>query len=581
MVACRTRWRGTGSEAWDSLVVAFLAAAAIFVAQQVVSTAQASLGELVKRRVDGRLRDETMALTLSSTGVAPMEESATLDALSEATRSFESDWHTPGMACAGLLALIARYLRLAGFVAIVGVVLGWWVGALLLGSTMMFRYGNRGGLRKFSQVWREVVPLLREGDYMRQLSLDGGAAKETKIFGLTGWLVDRYQAVYLDSLEPVWAARRRIYLWPYLGYTVVGSASAALILVLLADGASSGEVSLTGLALGLQATVSALLLGEHYPEADVPTQFGMRAVSGLADVEAAMARVESSTGTSLSSESLVEARRVPATSLRFEGVSFSYPGSGRMVLDGLDLDLPVGLCTAIVGVNGAGKTTLVKLLTRLHDPTAGAIRADGVSIGALDVRAWRRQVSVIFQDFIRYQLSAADNIYLGAAHAPRDGDAIRRAAERAGALEAFASLPLGLDTILGRSYVGGVDLSGGQWQRLAIARSLYALEAGATVLVLDEPTSALDVRAEAAFFDSFVDLTRGVTSLLISHRFSSVRRADRIVVIDGGRVVEQGDHDELMRADGTYARLFRLQAERFAAGLDDEGDPLEAQELEA
>jgi ATP-binding cassette subfamily B protein len=196
------------------------------------------------------------------------------------------------------------------------------------------------------------------------------------------------------------------------------------------------------------------------------------------------------------------------------------------------------------------------------------------------VRVWRRQVSVIFQDFLHYELSAADNISFGAVHAPRDPDAIRRAAERAGILDAFEDLPLGLDTPLGRMYEGGVDLSGGQWQRLAIARSLYALGAGARVLVLDEPTAALDVRAESAFFDSFVDLTRGVTSLLISHRFSSVRRADGIVVLDGGRVVEQGSHAELMEVDGTYARLFRLQAERFASGLDAEGDLLEQMEDE-
>ncbi len=561
---------GIGSTEWDGLVMAFLLAAGAFVAQQVIATLQGSLGELAKRRVDGKLRDETMALTLSSTSVAPMEESSNLDALSEATISFESDWHTPGMACAGLLALIARYVRLLGFVVLVGVVLHWWVAMGLLGATMMFRYGNRGGLRRFSQVWREVVPMLRRGHYYRALALDGAAAKETKIFGLTAWLTGRYETTYLGSLAPVWAARRRIYLRPYLGYASVGAIAGALILALLAHDAATGAVSLTGLALGLQATVSALLLGEHYPESDVPTQFGMRAVVGLAEIESAMARVESSTRTPLTREAIEAARELPAASLRFEGVSFAYPGSGRKVLDDLDLELAVGRCTAIVGVNGAGKTTLVKLLTRLHDPTAGVITADEIPIAELDVRAWRRQVSVIFQDFIHYQLSGTDNIFLGAAHAPLDVEAIERAAERAGALDAFSKHPLGLDTILGRGYVGGVDLSGGQWQRLAIARSLYALEQGATVLVLDEPTSALDVRAEAAFFDSFVELTRGVTSLLISHRFSSVRRADRIVVIDGGRVVEQGDHDALIRLDGSYARLFNLQAERFAAGLDDE-----------
>ena len=266
----------------------------------------------------------------------------------------------------------------------------------------------------------------------------------------------------------------------------------------------------------------------------------------------------------------------PTAAIRFEDVRFAYPGSSRPVLDGLDLELPAGLCTAIVGVNGAGKTTLVKLLTRLHEPTSGRLTVDGTDLADLDVAAWRRQVSVVFQDFVRYELSAADNIAVGAVHARRDAAVLRGAAEKAGIAEAVDALPGGFDTTLSRAYEGGADLSGGQWQRIAIARSLYALEAGARLLVLDEPTSALDVRAEAEFFDHFVELTRGVTSVLISHRFSSVRRADRIVVIDAGRVVEQGTHDELVAADGHYARLFRLQAERFAAWLDADGNEVES-----
>ena len=569
---------GLGSDAWDSLVTAFLLAAASFVALQVITTLQGSLGELLKRRVDGRLRDRTMALTLSSTGVGPMEESSTLDALREATFSFESDWHTPGMACTGLLALLARYLRLVGFVVIVGAVFSWVAAVALLAATMLFRYGQRGGLRKFSQVWGRIVPLLRRGDYYRHVALDSAAAKENKVFGLSDWLAERYIGTSREVLADVWAERRRIYLWPYIGFTAVGLAIATSVLVWLARSAAAGEVTLTELALAMQASVAALLLGEHYPEADVATQFGMRAVEGVRGVEAAMARVEIVSDDPVPQDALERVAGAPKTSVRCEGLSFAYPGSARRVLDGLELELPAGICTAIVGVNGAGKTTLVKLLTRLYDPVAGRITVDGTAIDELDVRAWRRQVSVIFQDFVRYELTAADNIALGAAYAPPDPEAIRRAAEKAGALGAFESLPAGLDTPLGRDYEGGVDLSGGQWQRLAIARSLYALDAGARVLVLDEPTSALDVRAEAAFFDSFVDLTRGVTSLLISHRFSGVRRADRIVVIDQGRVGEQGTHDELMRADGTYATLFRLQAERFASGLDAEGEAFTPEE---
>ena len=240
------------------------------------------------------------------------------------------------------------------------------------------------------------------------------------------------------------------------------------------------------------------------------------------------------------------------------------------MLNGLDLTLRAGECTAIVGLNGAGKTTLVKLLTRLYEPTAGTLLVDGNDARDLTIDSWRRQIGVIFQDFNRYELSVSDNIAFGAIARPRDEARIADAAGKAGIGDVAAALPVGYDTILARHYDDGAELSGGEWQRVAIARALYAVAAGARVLVLDEPTAALDVRAEVAFFDQFVELTRGVTSLLISHRFSSVRRADRIVVLEHGRVVEDGTHDSLVAAGGRYADLFHLQAERFAAGLDAE-----------
>jgi ATP-binding cassette subfamily B protein len=562
---------GVGSPAWHSLVIAFVLAAAAFLAQQVLSPVQGALGIAVKRRVDGELRDQTVSLAMKTTSIGPMEDQTTLDALSGATRQFESDHETPGMACAGILALIARYLRLVGFAVIVGVVASWPAGLALAAATLVFRYGNRGGLRKYSAVWRTVTAERRRMEYLRDLAIGGGAAKETRIFGITPWLTERYSEAYLGMIGPVTRMRRRIYLWPYIVYTSFGFVISTFVAVGIARAAANGQISLTGLALGLQSVIGAILLGEYYIEADIPTQYGMEAVTALEEVRervAAVHETDPSTGRPVAPDQ-------PRESLRFADISFSYPGSGQRVLDGLTLELPAGLSTAIVGVNGAGKTTLVKLLTRLYEPTAGRITADGEDIATLDVAAWRRQVSVIFQDFVRYDFSAADNIALGAAHAPRDIGAIERAAAQADILTAFDDLPAGLDTPLARAYRGGIDLSGGQWQRIAIARSLYALQAGARVLVLDEPTAALDVRAEVAFFDQFVQLTRGVTSLLISHRFSSVRRADRIVVIDGGRVVERGSHDELMAADGHYARLFGLQAERFAAGLDAEGNKRE------
>ena len=260
----------------------------------------------------------------------------------------------------------------------------------------------------------------------------------------------------------------------------------------------------------------------------------------------------------------------PVQSIEFRDLSFSYPGADQVVFEELNLTVEAGRTTAIVGVNGAGKTTLMKLLARLYEPTAGGIYVDGVNIADLDLAEWRRTLSVVFQDFVHYELSAADNISLGAAFERQDRAAVEAAAARTGMLETLADAPLGLDTTLARAYENGIDLSGGQWQRVAIARSLYAVDKGARVLVLDEPTAALDVRAEAEFFDQFVELTRGLTTLLISHRFSSVRRADRIVVVEEGHVIEEGSHGDLMATDTRYRRLFELQAQRFRDGRDAE-----------
>ncbi|AVT35696.1 ABC transporter ATP-binding protein [Plantactinospora sp. BB1] len=580
---------GPNSPAATGLLSAFAVAATLFLAQQALTPVQVALGELVRLRVDGAVHDRVIGAALGGTGIARMEDPAALDALADAARRLESNWETPGMGCAGLLALLARYVRLAGFALLVGVVVGWLPAVLLAVTTLLFRYGQRGGLRKYSQVWVAVTPLIRRGRYLRGLVLGPGAAKELRVFGLGSWLAERYERTYRDWLAPVWRARRRVYLWPYLGYTLVGLVIAVGVFTAIADAATAG-ITLTELALALQATVAALLLGEYYPEADSPSQFGMLVAGAVARFEHAMRPTAlppvagpaalppvaaAPAGPARVRSDRPDAGRpradgpdpadVAEPTVRFDRVTFGYPGGGHDVLTDLDLTLPAGRCTALVGLNGAGKTTLVKLLARLHEPTAGTVRFGGVDIRDFDVAAWRRQIGVVFQDFVRYELSIADNVAFGAVHAPRDPDRIRRALHRADLADLLDGLPAGLETPLSRTYPDGVDLSGGQWQRVAIARALYGVECGARLLVLDEPTAALDVRAEAAFFSRFVALTRGVTSLLISHRFSSVRHADHIVVLADGRVVEEGDHETLVAADGRYAELFQLQAERFAA----------------
>jgi ABC-type multidrug transport system fused ATPase/permease subunit len=256
----------------------------------------------------------------------------------------------------------------------------------------------------------------------------------------------------------------------------------------------------------------------------------------------------------------------PAHEIRFRDLSFSYSAPSETkpspaeskptapVLDHFDLTIPAGTSLAIVGQNGAGKTTLAKLLCRLYDPQSGAIEVDGVDLRQFDLPSWRSRVAAVFQDYLRLELPLRDNV--APAGAP---DAVINAALEAAGASHLASL----ETVLSRGYTNGTDLSGGQWQRVALARALCAVHLGAGVVILDEPTAQLDVRGEAEIFDRLLKATRRCTTILISHRFSTVRHADRICVLEHGRVVELGTHDELMARNGRYRTMFDLQAERF------------------
>jgi ABC-type multidrug transport system fused ATPase/permease subunit len=322
---------------------------------------------------------------------------------------------------------------------------------------------------------------------------------------------------------------------------------------MLASSVSTGRISLGEAVVYVQSAVGVSMIA-----------FGgfSWALDGAAAPVAAVLRLEPAmrpAGEVRSGNRRADA--MPAREIRLRDVSFAYPG-GAPVLERFDLTIPAGSSLAIVGQNGAGKTTIAKLLCRLYDPQSGAIEIDGIDLREFDLASWRSRAAAVFQDFIRLELPLRDNV----APAGAPDDIVRAALESAGATK-LASL----ETILARGYDGGTELSGGQWQRVALARALSAVRMGAGVVLLDEPTAQLDVRGEAEIFDRLLTATRHCTTILISHRFSTVRHANRICVLEHGRVLELGTHDELMALGGRYRTMFDLQAQRFSVPSEEEG----------
>lgn len=560
---------GADGAAWRQVTAAFGLALGALVVQNALSPAQTALGELVARRVNGHYASRLMITGLRSAPMAALERQDVLDRLGDARAGVVDEFSTPGSAAAGLLALIGRYVQLLGAVLLVAVVLSPPAGAVAAICALVARFGNRGSLPRWSAALNALSGERRRARYVLDTGSEPATGKEMRVLGLLPWWRARAAEETTAYLRPKWRDRRRLLFVPFLYLTVVVLAGAVVLLLLLRQAALAGDLSVLELSVAIQALLVPMRFGVYFPECDVQTQYGMLAHDTVAGLER-----EFAAGALAEEPGVRQATGLPSRAVTFEGVRFAYPGSDRVILDGLDLELAAGRSTAIVGLNGAGKTTVVKLLAGLYRPTEGRIRVDGIDLLELDARSWQRRLAVIFQDYVRYELDATANIGLGRVSDVdgTDGRAdVLAAARAAGAADVLAALPAGLDTPLSARYTGGVDLSGGQWQRVALARALFAVRCGASVLVLDEPTAQLDVRAEVAFFDRFLELTRGLTTVLISHRFATVRRADHIVVLADGRVVEQGGHDELLALGGRYAELFQLQAVRFAdelAGAD-------------
>ena len=547
---------GLHSPEWTSLRDALLVAGGLFVAIQLLVPLQWALGELLWWRVDDAVRERVAHASFGPVGIAALEDQRTLDELADIADPNRSIGFSPGNACQGAVALVSRYVTWIAASVLLGVAYAWWAAAAAALGALAVRVGIRSGVGRLGAFEESFAPQRRRRDYFGRLLTTVGPAKEVRIFGLRPWLKGRYERQGRDAVSPVWRARRRFFFTPYAVSIPVWLALSGLVTIGVARAAARGEVTLAELTFSLQAIVLVSAFGTFFFDADWQTEHGLRAYDAVERFAHRAAAERDAAGDA-------DAAGLPRREIRFEAVTFGYGDGSSPVLRGLDLTIPAGRSLAIVGLNGAGKTTLVKLLARLYEPQTGRITVDGIDVREFAPGSWRARLGAIFQDFVHYDLPVRDNVGFGAPALLGDEVRLRTSLERAGALELVDRLPHGLDTVLSREYTDGAELSGGQWQRVAIARALMAVEGGAGVLVLDEPTANLDVRAEAEFFDRFLELTHGLTTVLISHRFSTVRRADRIVVLEHGAVVEEGSHDELLARGGRYAELFLLQAARF------------------
>jgi ATP-binding cassette, subfamily B, bacterial len=536
-----------------SLLIPLTFTAIIFILLQILGPLHQAISANLGERTSAWLHDRLAEACVGPVGVGHLEDPDLASDLVVA-RDFDLGitgpplWLSMDFIGAGLIEMIGGLscvIVLASF--------NWWA-ALLLGAAWLATHW----LLRESTIWQdrnteEVRNAQRHAEYAYRLAVDPPASKELRLFGLADWVLERFVAhrTLLHQLQyEATRLRERPLIWSVL--LVVGAY--VVVFAALANAAADGRLDLGALVIyGMSAVGTSMIAfgGLNW------------ALDGVTAPVAAVLRLQDSMDRvgSLASGPQ-DATGLPAREIRFRNVTFAYPGGSEPVLDDFSVAIPAGTSLAIVGQNGAGKTTLAKLLCRLYNPRSGVIEVDGVDLRRLDLDTWRSRLTAVFQDFIRFELTLRENVAPGGAAI----ETIEAALEAAG-----ASGLADLETTLSKAYEDGTDLSGGQWQRVALARALCAVQEGAGVVLLDEPTAQLDVRGEAEIFDRLLAATRHCTTILISHRFSTVRQADRICVLERGRVVELGTHDELMSLGGRYRTMFDLQAQRFGATEDEEG----------
>lgn len=579
------RWRFVAASALE-LLGAGLLAAQLYVAKLAIDAILAAQGgglvlsELVPPLLAIALVTAAMAfvaavstqlqrliseLVLRATWSEVLDVTSRVDLMTYEQPSFFDELHRIELEAVQRPLQLARGLvSLVGATAGVGVLLvvllrlsPWLPLTLLVAAPVLWFLTRLRGRHEFAFV-RDQSTRHRERLYLQMTLSYRSDAKEVRSFGLADELRRRYDDRYTRYLSDL-AGLLRTQVRLSLAGAVVTSVVLVVTLLLLVALIVDGQIDLAQAAI---AAVSVRLLSSRVT--------GLLAgVGQLYESSLFMTELERFIARDVPTVPVGDVPPVaPLERLTVSGVTMTYPAGTVPALQDVDLEIGAGEVVAIVGENGSGKTTLAKLVAQLYRPDGGQVCWNGVDTSTLDARAVREQVAVIFQDYSQWELSGRDNIALGRVSQPADPARLREAAERAGAAEFLDRLPEGFDTVLSTAYVGGGQLSGGQWQRLALARALYR---DASLVVLDEPSAAMDPRAEARLFADLRQIVAGKSVLFVSHRFSTVRSADRIYVMEQGRVVEHGDHDTLMALDGTYAELFRLQAAAYLAPHVPEG----------
>ncbi|MFF0340734.1 ABC transporter ATP-binding protein [Kribbella sp. NPDC004875] len=531
-------------------------AAGCLLLQWLAGALQRASATALGERVDALLQHDLMRAVSAPSGVRHLEDPATAVLVEVGRDTLRADWARPGRLAStagglatGRVILLASGVILAGF--------HWWLGAGLLAAGLWAAYEDKVASRTEAGHHYGATESARRMQYFNDLGTTPAAAKEIRLFGLPDFVVGRHGETWAETMQHVLTrpGRRPALATAALGVVVLGG------IVLVVREAMAGHLPAGRTATYVQTFMVALAGIQQSSWTGLQTELALATLQRYDDAMDAVAPAAEP-----ADRGIRPAEGMPRREIAFRNLSFSYPATDRRVLRDLELVIPAGRSLAVVGANGAGKTSLVKLLCGLYEPTQGSVMIDGADLRELDIDDWRRRLAVVFQQPLRLPMSAFSNVRFGSVDAAPSLDVAQRAVERAGATSVVEALPNGWETVLSSEFEGGVELSGGEWQKLGLARALYAVQQGASVLVMDEPAAHLDARSEAELYRRFLDLTAGLTTILISHRFSTVRQASSIVVLDDGRVIEQGSHDELLELDGTYAHLFRLQAARFDGG---------------